>query len=312
MDLTTTCPTCGHTEDASLKTCSFCGVDLGRYSEPKPDVKALDTTAVDEYPAEAKSAAAGAELMFESPSTGKPESVDEAIAHVLSAEPIMDLVEEVESDEKIAPSELGSKRPEETESDNDAEANSVPAERLVEDDTSETIVLPESVQLRAEESTTAAGEPADQAPPGDTVSETAEDSKKESLKIHRAALAKAEALKKHKMAVAREAALKKKKMALNQMPPMPSSIRIQKLLKPYHGKTIGINFDNSAIIAAADLVAVNSEYLTVLVKPTQLRYHFPLKTILSVIEGVDGKGVPTGANNEVFNAVIKIYPLVLF
>ena len=89
-------------------------------------------------------------------------------------------------------------------------------------------------------------------------------------------------------------------------------MRLQKLLKKYVGKTIGINYDNSAKIASAQLIEINNEYLTVAVESKGLHYHFPLPTVLSIIEGASDNGVPTGAANEVYDAVIKIYPLVLF
>ena len=88
--------------------------------------------------------------------------------------------------------------------------------------------------------------------------------------------------------------------------------RMQELLKKYEGQAIGINYDNSAEIREALLENTNSEYFSVFVKDKQLHYSYPLKTILTVIEGKDG--VETGSSKppQKFNAVVKVYPLVLF
>lgn len=131
-------------------------------------------------------------------------------------------------------------------------------------------------------------------------------------KQHAVALAKAEAVKKRKLALAKAAALKKKKAAMRQHPAAIANIRTQKILRQYLGKRIGINYDHSAVISPAELAAVNGEFLTVQVNDKNLHYHFPLSTILSIIEGTEGKGVPTGAQEEVFDLVVKIFPLVLF
>lgn len=84
------------------------------------------------------------------------------------------------------------------------------------------------------------------------------------------------------------------------------------LLKKYEGRAIGINYDNSADIREAELVEANDEYFSVAVKEQNLSYSHPLKTILTIIEGKDGVKTGKSEQEAKFDAVIKVYPLVLF
>ncbi len=166
--------------------------------------------------------------------------------------------------------------------------------------------------------------------------------KLEALKKQKAAQAKAEALKRQKAAAlqkqkldARAEALKKQKAAQAetetaaqeaqaavgesteiQQPlmgkSMASNVRIMGLLKKYEGKTIGINYDNSADIKEAELVEANEEFFSVTVKETNLQYSYPLQTLLSLVEGEDGVQPDAPESDTKFPVVIKVYPLVLF
>jgi hypothetical protein len=312
MDLTTTCPTCGHVENASSTTCSFCGVELA--TDPEP-VEAADASPADADPQNAsdgKAEASDREKGHPGTTAQKPESVDEAIAHVLSAgddEEPLDLVDVVDMD---SASEAHTPPEKTTPAATAASPSAEPQPPAVEEVPDEKVALPEPVQLKAgaqgQPSIVNAAPEAAIAPPAAGAAEK----KAQALEKQRAALAKAEALKKKKLAVARAVALKKKKAAMAQWPPAAANLHTRKLLQKYVGKTVGINYDNSAKIAPAELTGVNSDHLTVTVTSKNLRYHFPLATVLSIIEGADGKGVPTGAANEAFDAVVKIYPLVLF
>jgi hypothetical protein len=84
------------------------------------------------------------------------------------------------------------------------------------------------------------------------------------------------------------------------------------LLKKYEGKTIGINYDNSAEIREAELVEANDEFFSVMVTDTKLQYSYPLQTLLSLIEGEDGVETGEAQSKTKYDAVIKVYPLVLF
>ena len=137
------------------------------------------------------------------------------------------------------------------------------------------------------------------------------------LKRKKAAHAKAQALKKQKAAQADIEAAKKKESATaadrpQLAPGLQSNTRMQTLLAKYKGRVIGINYDNSADIKAAQLVAANAEYFRVFVKDQNLHYSYPLKSILTVIEGKEGVDMGDAKQPNKFIAVIKVYPLVLF
>lgn len=169
--------------------------------------------------------------------------------------------------------------------------------------------------------------------------------KSEALKKQKAALSIAEAAKKnnaqakakpaHKQITAQTQALKKQKAAQAKAEESTQDIEIAStgvsatasqttdaslsshakllgLLKKYKGKAIGINYDNSSEIKAAELVDANEEFFSVMVKDKKLQYSYPLKNILTIVEGQEG--VETGVDDKKFkfDAVIKVYPLVSF
>jgi hypothetical protein len=100
------------------------------------------------------------------------------------------------------------------------------------------------------------------------------------------------------------------KLATTQPP--GSGANIVLLLKKYEGQAVGINYDNSANIRAAELAEVNSDYFTVVVPEKKLRFTFPLRTLLSVVEGDDGVEAVVGGTATKMKVVLKVYPLVLF
>jgi hypothetical protein len=169
--------------------------------------------------------------------------------------------------------------------------------------------------------------------------------KVEALKKQKAAQAKAEALKKQKAAQAKALALKKQmanqarlevlkkqkeaqanaEASAQEIEVASAGIRLAAskgaagnhekllgLLKRYKGKAIGINYDNSAEIKEAELVDANEEFFSVKVKDKKLQYSYPLKTILTIVEGQEGVETGDEEQKTKFNAVIKVYPLVLF
>ncbi|MBT8373040.1 MAG: hypothetical protein KJO34_18895, partial [Deltaproteobacteria bacterium] len=147
-------------------------------------------------------------------------------------------------------------------------------------------------------------------------------------------LARADAAKRKKEAVARYRALKKERKSqagveiLKKEKPagtnretkdhhltndrgLEAKTKIVGLLNRYEGKAIGINYDNSAEIKEAKFVAANEEFFSVFVKEKELHYSYPLKTILTVVEGKDGVGGSDPQQKVKFNAVIKVQPFVL-
>ncbi|MEJ2727706.1 MAG: hypothetical protein P8185_04195 [Deltaproteobacteria bacterium] len=165
----------------------------------------------------------------------------------------------------------------------------------------------------------------------------------EALKKQKAAQAKAEALKKRKearakarasknqgTAQARVDALKKQREAQERAEASAQEVqcagscqqlaaaanmnhyeRLLGLLKRYKGKAIGINYDNSSEIREAELVDANEEFFSVRVKDKKLQYSYPLNTILTIVEGQEGVEAGEGDKKARFDAVIKVYPLVL-
>jgi hypothetical protein len=154
--------------------------------------------------------------------------------------------------------------------------------------------------------------------------------KAEALKKKKEALAKARALKEQEGTQARTDALKKQKEAQAKAEASSQEVqcassgmtqaaaasmnpheRMLSLLKRYKGKAIGINYDNSSDIREAELVDANEEFFSVRVKDKKLQYSYPLKTILTIVEGQEGVEAGEGNKKAKFDAVIKVYPLVL-
>jgi hypothetical protein len=152
--------------------------------------------------------------------------------------------------------------------------------------------------------------------------------KAEALKKKKEALAKAQISKKQEATRARADALKKQRAAqamaeassqeVQHASTQPAAAgtsnyeRLLGLLKRYKGKAIGINYDNSSEIREAELVEANEEFFSVRVKDKKLQYSYPLKTILTIVEGQEGVETGEGDKKAKFDAVIKVYPLVLF
>jgi hypothetical protein len=160
--------------------------------------------------------------------------------------------------------------------------------------------------------------------------------KAEALKKQKAAQAKAEAFKKMKAAQAQALALKKKKVAQAKADALKKQkaaqaraeesveyvevaaggqsnhVKLLRLLKRYKGKAIGINYDNSAEIKEAELIEANEEFFSIMVKEKKVQYSYPLKTILTIVEGEQGVETGEDGKKAKFDAVIKVYPLVLF
>ena len=145
--------------------------------------------------------------------------------------------------------------------------------------------------------------------------------KLEALKKKKAELAKAEALKKQRTQAKAEALKQQKEAQIEAeasgqqeigLKSVEPKIKIMGLLKKYEGKAIGINYDNSAEIREAELIEANDEFFSVMVKDTKLQYSYPLQTLLSLIEGEDGVETGEAESKAKYDAVIKVYPLVLF
>jgi hypothetical protein len=149
-----------------------------------------------------------------------------------------------------------------------------------------------------------------------TETKTEDQNRAEILKKQKAALEKAAAAKKQKLAQAKKLeAFKKQKAgqarAESSRRQKAANLKIVGLLNKYKGQNVGINYDNSADIKTAELVAANDEFFTVMVKGKKLQYSFPLHTLLSLTEGEDGVQREDFEDDTRYSAVIKVYPLIL-
>ena len=143
-----------------------------------------------------------------------------------------------------------------------------------------------------------------------------------SVKIQKTAQARAEALKKQKDAQAKaEASAREIQVASTGVQEAVSQTtgeslnhheKLLGLLKRYKGRAIGINYDNSTEIKEAELVDANEEFFSVMVKDKKLQFSYPLKSILTIVEGQEGVEIGPDDKKLKFNAVIKVYPLVSF
>ncbi|MBW2358075.1 MAG: hypothetical protein JRF21_05065, partial [Deltaproteobacteria bacterium] len=126
----------------------------------------------------------------------------------------------------------------------------------------------------------------------------------EALKKQKEEEEKAEALRKQKEGEEREDRQKIEQNILKALKPKP---KIKDLLKKYEGQAIGINYDNPTDIKGASLARVNDDHFSILIADDQLMYSFPLTSIISIIEGVDGVSTGISKNDTTFSVVIKVY-----
>jgi DNA-directed RNA polymerase subunit RPC12/RpoP len=131
-----------------------------------------------------------------------------------------------------------------------------------------------------------------------------EEKKAEALKKQKEEEKKAEALRKQKEGEEREDRQKIEQNILKALKPKP---KIKDLLKKYEGQAIGINYDNPTDIKGASLARVNDDHFSILIADDQLMYSFPLTSIISIIEGVDGVSTGISEKDTTFSVVIKVY-----
>lgn len=81
---------------------------------------------------------------------------------------------------------------------------------------------------------------------------------------------------------------------------------IKKLLKPYIGETVGMNYDVPTVIKTVKLLSVNDDYLSVHVEDDETVFSYPLRNILSVAENIDGITTGGAKNKATFSMVIKV------
>jgi len=87
--------------------------------------------------------------------------------------------------------------------------------------------------------------------------------------------------------------------------------KIKDLLKKYEGQTIGINHDSPTEIKGADLIKVGDDLFSILLVDEKLIKSYPLRTITSVIEGVNGVSDGNMEEKLKFSIVILVHHPVL-
>jgi ribosomal protein L37E len=83
--------------------------------------------------------------------------------------------------------------------------------------------------------------------------------------------------------------------------------KIKDLLKQYEGQTIGINHDSPTEIKGADLIKVGDDLFSILLMDEKLLKSYPLRTITSVIEGVNGVSDGNMEEKSKFSIVILVH-----
>jgi ribosomal protein L40E len=81
---------------------------------------------------------------------------------------------------------------------------------------------------------------------------------------------------------------------------------IKKLLKPYIGENVGMNYDVPTVVKTVKLLSVNDDYLSVHVEDDETVYSYPLRNILSVAENIDGITTGGAKNKATFQMIIKV------
>ena len=114
---------------------------------------------------------------------------------------------------------------------------------------------------------------------------------------------KAEALRKQKEEEERELQ-KRIEDITNVLKPKP---KIKDLLKKYEGQTIGINYDSPTEIKGANLVKVGDDLFSILILDDELMKSYPLKNIMSIIEGVNGVSAGNMEEKSPFSIIIQVY-----
>lgn len=81
---------------------------------------------------------------------------------------------------------------------------------------------------------------------------------------------------------------------------------IKKLLKPYVGESVGINYDVPTVVKAVKLLSVNEDYISVHVEDEETVFSYPLRNILSIAENIEGITTGGAKNTATFLMIIKV------
>ena len=81
---------------------------------------------------------------------------------------------------------------------------------------------------------------------------------------------------------------------------------IKKLLKPYVGESVGMNYDVPTVVKAVKLLSVNEDYISVHAEDEETVFSYPLRNILSIAENIEGITTGGAKNTATFLMIIKV------
>ena len=81
---------------------------------------------------------------------------------------------------------------------------------------------------------------------------------------------------------------------------------IKKLLKPYIGETVGMNYDVPTVVKTVKLISVNDDYISVHTENDETVFSYPIRNILSIAENVDSITTGSAKNRATFLMIIKV------
>jgi ribosomal protein L37E len=131
-----------------------------------------------------------------------------------------------------------------------------------------------------------------------------EEARAEALRRQKEEEDRAEALRRQKEEEEKKELQKKIEDITNVLKP---KAKIKDLLKKYEGQTIGINHDSPTEIKGADLIKVGDDLFSILLMDEKLLKSYPLRTITSVIEGVNGVSDGNMEEKSKFSIVILVH-----
>jgi len=135
-----------------------------------------------------------------------------------------------------------------------------------------------------------------------------EEERIEALRKQKEEEERAEALRQQKEEEGKKELQKKIEDITNVLKP---KMKIKDLLQKYEGQTIGINHDSPTEIKGADLVKVGDDLFSILLMDEKLIKSYPLRTITSIIEGLNGVSDGNMEEKSKFSIVIMVHHPVL-
>ncbi len=91
---------------------------------------------------------------------------------------------------------------------------------------------------------------------------------------------------------------------LNQL--LKPKATIKKLLKPYIGESVGMNYEVPTVVKSVKLLNVNEDYISVHAENDETVYSYPIRNILSIAENIDGITTGGAKNKATFPMIIRV------